>query len=66
MVNWKELAKFVSGLTAWEAIVHGSLWLSGTNPIIFGITLTETINIIQTIIPTITSGILIYYAWIKK
>ncbi|MFQ6119989.1 MAG: hypothetical protein ACE5KE_08900 [Methanosarcinales archaeon] len=66
MVNWKEVAKFVSGLSAWEAIVHGSLWLSEITPTIFGITLTETLNMIQTIIPAIISIVLAYYAWIKK
>jgi len=66
MVKWKEIAKFVSGLSVWEAVVHGSLWLSKTTPTIFGITLTETLNIIQTIIPAIISVMLVYYAWFKK
>jgi len=66
MVNWKEIAKFASGVTAWEAIVHGSLWVSGTTLTIFGITLTETLNMTQTIIPAIVSVVLAYYAWFKK
>jgi hypothetical protein len=66
MIKWKEIAKFVSGLSTWEAIVHGSLWLSKTTPTIFGIMLTETLNIIQTIIPAIISVVLVYYAWFKK
>lgn len=67
MVNWKEVAKFFSGLTAWEAIVHASLGLSGLLPItLFGITITPTINTIQIIIPATASVVLGYYAWIKK
>ena len=66
MMNWKEIAKFVSGLTAWEAVVHGSLWLSGATPTIFGITLTGTLNMIQTIIPAVVSVALAYYAWIMR
>jgi hypothetical protein len=67
MVNWKEMAKFFSGLTAWEAIVHTSLGLGGVLPItLFGITITPTINTIQVIIPAIVSVLLAYYAWIKK
>jgi hypothetical protein len=67
MMNWKEIAKFVSGLTAWEAVVHASLGLSGVLPItMFGITLTRTINTIQIIIPAILSVVVAYYAWVKK
>lgn len=67
MVNWKEIAKFTAGLTAWEAVVHASLGLSGVLPItLFGITITPTINTIQIIIPAIVSIMLAYYAWIKK
>lgn len=67
MVNWKEAAKFISGLTAWESVVHASLGLSGVLPItLFGITITPTINTIQIIVPAIVSIISAYYAWIKK
>lgn len=60
----KEIAKFLCGLTAWEAIVHLSFWLSGNLPItILGITITPTINTIQIIIPAIVSLSLGYYAW---
>jgi hypothetical protein len=67
MVNLKELAKFFSGITAWESIAHLFFLLSSSPPItIIGITLTPTINIIQVIVPAIVSVILAYYAWLRK
>ena len=67
MVNWKEVAKFGSGVTAWETIVHASLGVSGALPItLFGITITPTINTVQIMVPAISSIVLAYYAWIKK
>lgn len=64
----KELAKFISGLAAWEAVVHLSLAMSGVLPIKwFGvITLTPTINTIQIFVPAFISILLAYYAWGKK
>lgn len=67
MINWKEVAKFVSGLTAWEAIVHASLGLSGVLPLtLFGITISPTINTVQIIIPAVVSVMFAYYAWFNK
>jgi hypothetical protein len=67
MVNWKELAKFASGATVWETIVHITLALRGEFPVtFFGISITPTINTMQIIITAIASIALIYYAWIKK
>lgn len=31
-MNWKEVSKFLSGVTAWEAIAHAGLALSGNLP----------------------------------
>lgn len=63
----KEIAKFFAGLTAWESIVHLSLATSDKLPItIWGITITETINTVQIIVPALCSIILIYYAWFRK
>ncbi|HAU99092.1 MAG: hypothetical protein UX85_C0009G0018 [Candidatus Beckwithbacteria bacterium GW2011_GWB1_47_15] len=63
----KEIAKFFSGLTAWEAVVHLALGLSGVLPLtLFGFTLTPTINTVQIIIPATVSILLGYYAWSKK
>lgn len=62
----KELAKFFCGITAWESFVHASLWSSGANPVIFGTTMGDTLNQVQTFVPAITSIGLAYYAWIKK
>lgn len=67
MVNWKEVAKFSSGVAAWEAVMHASLGLSGTLPItLLGFTITTTINTIQIIIPAVVSFVLAYYGWVKK
>ena len=63
----KEIAKFAAGLTAWESIVHFSLYFSGNIPISFwGFTLTESFNTVQIILPALCSLALIYFAWIKK
>jgi hypothetical protein len=62
----KEIAKFAAGLATWESIMHASLWISGSQPDVFGITLTTTINIIQTIIPGLVAVCLIRYAWLNK
>jgi hypothetical protein len=67
MQRFKEIAKFLAGLTAWESIVHLSLAASGNLPISFwGITITESCNTVQIIVPALCSIILIYFAWIKK
>lgn len=67
-MNPKEIAKFLSGVAAWEAIVHLALAFSGLLPITtFGIiTLTPTINAIQIIVSAVISVLLAYYAWGKK
>lgn len=62
----KEIAKFLSGVCAWESIVHASLWLSNAEPTVFGITLSTTLNIVQTFVPGIISLLLGYYAWSGK
>ena len=67
MVDRKELAKFASGITAWEAIVHLALGLSNVLPLtLFGITITPSMNTIQIIVPGAVSIILAHYAWFKK
>lgn len=67
MINLKELAKFASGITAWEAVVHLALGLSDALPLtLFGITITPGINTVQIIVPSAISIILAYYAWFRK
>ena len=66
-MNWKEIAKFAAGVTAWETIVHLSLAARGVFPItLFGFTITQTVNTVQIIVPAIISISLAYYAWGKK
>lgn len=63
----KEVAKFFSGLTAWEAVAHISLQLNGVLPVtLFGFTITPALNTVQIIVPAIISLGLAYYGWFKK
>ncbi len=63
----KELAKFGSGVAAWESVTHASLAVSGQVPItLFGITISPTVNTIQIILPAVISAALAYYAWGSK
>ncbi|MBR9681150.1 MAG: hypothetical protein GOU98_05010 [Candidatus Altiarchaeota archaeon] len=63
-INYKEIAKFLSGVAAWEAIAHAYLWSSGMTLVVFGFTFTKTLNFIQAVVSATTSGLLAYYAWI--
>jgi hypothetical protein len=63
MAALREIAKFASGVTAWEAVVHASLWASAQTPEVFGIHLTRTLNIVQTFVPALVSAALAWYAW---
>lgn len=66
-LNKKELAKFFAGLTAWEAIVHLTLFMCDMLPITWcNFTLTSTLNTVQIIVPAIISLLLTWYAWFKK
>lgn len=63
----KEIAKFLCGLTAWEAVSHLSLWLSDELPInLYGFRINQTMNTIEIIVFAIVSCLLGYYAWKKK
>lgn len=64
---FKELCKFFAGVTAWEAVVHASLGLSGVLPInLFGIQITPFLNTIQIIGPALMTCLLIYLGWRRK
>jgi len=66
-MNKKEIAKFVAGLSAWEAVIHIGIGTGGLTPIVlFGFTITSTINTVLIIVPAIISVFLIYYAWFSK
>jgi len=63
----KELSKFLAGFMAFLAIDHTSLFFCDELPLSFcGITITETLNIVLTIVPAVISLLLIYYGWIRK
>lgn len=61
----KELAKFGSGVAAWEAVVHIAFAFNGLPIEILGITITPTINTVQIIVPAIVGILLAYYGWRK-
>ncbi len=62
-MNRKELAKFAAGAEAFHALVHGVLWLSGTNLKIFGIKQSRTWNMAATALNGTAALILGIYAW---
>ena len=67
MVNWKEVAKFASGMAAFNVVGHITLELWGFLPMPwFGFILTSTINTLTIIISAVISLALAYYGWIKK
>lgn len=66
-MNWKEVFKFASGVCVWESVVHTSLWISGVLPLtMFGITISPTLNAVQSVLPAGVAVVLIYYAWFRK
>lgn len=65
--QFKEVAKFFAGVTAWEAVVHAALGLGDALPItLLGFTLTPAINTVQIVVPAAVSLALAYYAWFRK
>lgn len=68
MVNWREVAKFLAGFEAGEAVAHIMIGLLGVLPInVFGLyTLTQDLNTIRIPIHAIIAFALAYYGWIKK
>lgn len=62
----KEIAKFASGMAAFDAINHAALALSGNLPItFFGITLDTTVNAAGIAVFSLLSAVLAWYAWFK-
>ena len=58
----KRLAAFGAGIAPWEAIVHGSLLLSRQRPTLFGIRLTDRLNLVQSVMPPAAAVLLGRYA----
>ncbi|MBP9765251.1 hypothetical protein KBD08_02850 [Candidatus Babeliales bacterium] len=66
-MNKKEIAKFLSGFVAHEALMHTLLAGSGLLPLTtFGITLTPEYNALVVIFWWVATFGLIYFAWLKK
>ena len=62
----KKIAAFAAGVTAWEALVHTTLALSGALPLtLLGFTITPELNTVQIVAPAIISVACVYYAWFK-
>lgn len=67
MSRRKEIAKFASGMAAFDAVNHGALALSGNLPIIFfGVTLDTAMNAAGIVVFSLLSAVLAYYAWLKR
>lgn len=62
MSRFRLITAFAAGVTAWEAIVHASLFLNGASPKLFGIRLVPRVNVVQAIVPAIASIALARYA----
>jgi hypothetical protein len=59
----KRLAAFGAGVALWEAIVHGSLLISRQRPTLFGIQLTDRLNVVQSLVPAAVALLLGRYAF---
>ena len=57
---------FAAGITAWEAVVHGSLLLNRAAPKLFGLRLTPPVNVVQTIVPALASMTLARLAFARR
>ena len=67
MMNWKEVAKFASGMAISDVLVHLYFAFGGLLPLPwFGFTLTQMNNAIIIVVSAIISFALAYYAWVKK
>jgi len=63
-MNTKEIAKFFSGVTAWEALGHTLLAFSNDFPMtVMGITVTSNLNALAILVAAPLSIILAWYAW---
>lgn len=65
--NWKEIAKFFSGIAAHEVIIHSILATSDLLPLkIFGFQLTSGLNIIVLLFWLCMLIVLPYCAWMRE
>ncbi len=63
----REIAKFLAGVAAEEAMVHWALGFSEVLPIkILGFAVTPTFNTISMVAWPLVAFVLIYYAWMRK
>ncbi|MBX3392757.1 MAG: hypothetical protein KF787_08925 [Phycisphaeraceae bacterium] len=65
-MKWKEIAKFASGFEAFHAILHASLWLSGTSLSVFGIALPGHWNGPAAVLGTVLAVALAWYGWRRQ
>lgn len=67
MNRTKEVAKFASGMAAFDAVNHAALAVSGNLPItFFGVTLDTTLNAVGMAVFTFLAAALAYFAWFKR
>lgn len=66
MVTGKDVAKFLSGVSAVELLNHAYLAISNVLPINFCMNISKATNFVILAGWIILFGVISYYAWIKK
>ncbi len=61
----REIAKFFSGFSANQVLIHGAMAISGTQFTIFGITYGLGLNLTAFIVWLVVSVVLVYHAWLR-
>lgn len=65
--KFKEVAKFLSGIAAWEAFSHLTFQLNDMLPVkLYGFTISKSINTVEIILMGLISASLAYYAWFSE
>lgn len=62
-MKWKEVAKFASGFETFHAVLHASLWLSGTSLSVFSISLPAHLNGPAAVVGALFAVLLAWYGW---
>lgn len=62
-MKWREVAKFASGFEAFHALMHASLWLSGTSLNVLGISFPSQWSGVAALIGMVVSITLACFGW---
>jgi len=63
MNRLRECAKFAAGFETFHTLLHATLWLSGKEFTLFGLTPGREVNMIGTIVGAVVSLGLAIFAW---